>query len=157
MSQKEGEAAVESSRRPKACLIFVRISLAVNIAVLIAVCTVLVAFSSSEPVIYTWGPPTPGRGILLSIYFAILVVSIVLLTLHINTHSAGNTRTAVESMVAALLSTQILYKITTPATAGAANPVAISNLCISALHAVTLYLLWHTLKPKIGSTHFEDK
>ena len=46
-------------------------------------------------------------------------------------------------MIAALLLTQILYKITTPATAGANNPVAISNLCISAFHAVTLYLLWH--------------
>ena len=32
--------------------------------------------------------------------------------------------------------------ITTPATAGPANPVAISNLAISVLHAVTLALLW---------------
>ena len=59
--------------------IFTRISLAVNVAVLIAVCLVLIAFSSSEPVVYTWGPPTAGRGILLSIYFAILVNSVALL------------------------------------------------------------------------------
>jgi hypothetical protein len=54
-------------------------------------------------------------------------------------------------MIAALLTTQILYKITTPATAGPANPVAISNLCISVLHATTLYLLWqkHTAAIRI--------
>lgn len=54
-------------------------------------------------------------------------------------------------MIAALLTTQILYKITTPATAGPSNPVAISNLCISVLHATTLYLLWqkHTAAIRI--------
>jgi len=84
-----------------------------------------------------------------------LVVSIVLLALY--TGAQTNTATAtVENFVAALLATQILYKITTPATAGPDNPAAISNLCISALHATTLYLLWvHNLKLKILST--EDK
>jgi hypothetical protein len=45
-------------------------------------------------------------------------------------------------MAAALLATQVLYKVSTPATAGPANPVALSNLGISALHAATLALLW---------------
>ena len=142
-------AAVDVDRRSYVCAVFVRISLLVNIGVLIAVCTVLIAFCTSEPVIYTWGPPTAGRGILLSIYFSILVVSMVLLFAYSQSSGKQSSRIAVEYMVAALLSTQILYKITTPATAGAANPVAISNLCISALHTVTLYFLWHTLKPKI--------
>ena len=123
-------------------LYFVRTSLAVNIAVLVAVCTVLIAFSSSEPVIYSWGPPTAGRGILLSVYFSILILSVLLLVLHVRCAD----KAAIEHMVAALLAAQIFYKITTPATAGPSNPVAISNLCISALHAVTLYLIWQRHK-----------
>jgi hypothetical protein len=151
--------SVDAGILPKACTLFVRLSLSANIVVLVAVCTVLTAFGSSEPVVYAWGPPTAGRGILLSIYFSIMVVSTALLVLH--THSNASSRTAVDHMVAALLTTQILYKITTPATAGAANPVAISNLCISALHTVTLYFLWHTIIPKRSTdvTHenFEKK
>ena len=130
-------SAASPSKLPWATL-FTRISLAVNVAVLIAVCIVLIAFSTSEPVVFTWGPPTPGRGILLSIYAAILVNSVALLWLHVRCVD----KTAIEHMVAALLSTQILYKITTPATAGASNPAALSNLGISALHAATLTLLW---------------
>ena len=124
--------------------IFVRISLVVNVVVLITVCIVLIAFSSSEPVIYAWGPSTSGRGILLSVYFAILFVSILLLGLHVYCSN----RSAIEHMVVALLTTQILYKITTPATAGPSNPVAISNLAISILHAVTLSLLLQRYKSR---------
>lgn len=122
--------------------VFIRASLVTNIAVLVVVCTVLIAFGSSEPVVFAWGPPTAGRGILLSIYFAILANSLLLLWLHARCAD----KSAVEHAVAALLSTQILYKITTPATAGPANPVAISNLAISALHASTLYHLWRQHK-----------
>jgi hypothetical protein len=110
--------------------LFTRVSLAVNVLILVAVCLVLVAFSSSELVNDAWGPPTAGRGILLSVYFAILVDSVVLLWLHL----------------AALLATQVLYKVTTPASAGTSNPVAICNLAVSALHAVTLALLWRQYK-----------
>ena len=80
---------------------FVRISLVVNVSVLIAVCSVLIAFSSSDHVIYVWGPPTAGRGILLSVYFAILVVSIFLLGLHLYCAE----KSAIEHMVVALLAT----------------------------------------------------
>jgi hypothetical protein len=111
----------------------------VNIAVLVAVCTVLVAFPSSERITFVWGPPTAGRGILLSIYFAILFMSGALLA----AHSRCADKKPVQYMVAALLATQIAYKITTPATAGALNPVALSNLAISLLHAATLYKLWY--------------
>ena len=137
VSDQSGAVAHES-HWPNTRKAFVRLSLSVNVVVLIAVCTVLIAFSSSEPVVYAWGPPSSGRGILLSIYFAILFVSIVLLTMH----SRNPNNAAIHHMVAVLLATQIVYKVSTPATAGAANPVAISNLCISGLHAVTLYLLW---------------
>ena len=127
--------------------LFVRLSLGVNVVVLIAVCLVLLAFSDSEPVVFVWGPPTAGRGILLSVYFAILVDSALLLWLHVRCTD----KAAVEHMVAALLATQILYKISTPATAGASNPVAISNLAISAVHAVTLSLLWRHHKVVVPS------
>ena len=125
--------------------IFTRISLAVNVVVLIAVCLVLIAYGNSEPVVFVWGQPTAARGILLSVYFAILVDSVVLLWLHVRCVD----KLAIENMVVALLATQILYKITTPATAGASNPVAISNLAISALHAVTLTLLWRQYKSQV--------
>lgn len=134
--------------QPQTRKAFVRISLAANIVILIAVCTVLIAFGTSEPVVYAWGTPTAGRGILLSIYFAILIMSILLFAMHYRSPS----NPAIQYMVAALLATQILYKVSTPITtalvrepssaAGGANPVAISNLCISGLHAVTLFLLW---------------
>jgi hypothetical protein len=129
---------------PRATKIFIRISLSMNIAVLIAVCTVLIASSSAEHANYVWGPPTVGRGILLSVYFSILAGSVVLLTLHVRNPGVA----AIEHMVAALLCTQIMYKISTPATAGPANPVAISNLCISALHGVTVYLLWRKFESR---------
>jgi hypothetical protein len=74
-----------------------------------------------------WGSFTAARGILLSIYFAILVASIVLLLL------------PVTAFIAALLSVQVIYKVTTPFTVGTfRNPVVISNLVISAVHIVTL-------------------
>ena len=68
--------------------VFVKISLAAKIAVLVAVCTVLIAFSSSKCVVYAWGPPSSDRGILLSIYFAILFVSILLLMMHFWQHKS---------------------------------------------------------------------
>ncbi len=128
---------------PKRLRIFVRVSLVVNIVVLVAVCTVLLAFGKSEPVTSVWGEPTAGRGILLSVYFAILFVSLLLLWLHVRWAN----KATIEHMVAALLATQIAYKISTPATAGPANPVAISNLVVSVLHGATLYLLWRRHNP----------
>jgi hypothetical protein len=87
-------------------------------------------------------PPTAGRGILLSLYFSILCLSLLLLWLHVRSAD----KAVAEHMSAALLAAQILYKITTPATAGVSNPVAISNLAISVLHAATLYLMWQQYK-----------
>ena len=46
-------------------------------------------------------------------------------------------------MITALLVIQVMYKITTPVTAGLTNRVAISNVVISAWHCVTLNSLWH--------------
>jgi hypothetical protein len=122
--------------------IFTRISLAVNIAVLIPVCFVLVAFATSEFVTAVIGPLTASRGILLSIYFAILINSVILIWFHVRCSD----KSAIEQMVVALLATQILYKITTPATVGVSNPIVLCNLAVSALHTYTLALLWRQYK-----------
>ena len=94
-------ALSESNATWKFAYIFVRISLTANTLVLIPVCIVLIAYSNSELVVNGLGPFTAARGILLSIYFAILVDSVILLALHVYFVN----RTEVEYMVAALLVT----------------------------------------------------
>jgi hypothetical protein len=104
---------------------WIYLSLILNIVVLVPI-VVLMALKS-KIVDDTWGPFTAARGILWSIYVAILVVSIALLFLPI------------PAFVAALLSVQVIYKITTPFTVGRiGHPVVISNLAISAVHIATL-------------------
>ena len=104
---------------------WIYLSLILNIVVLVPI-VVLMALKS-KIVDDTWGPFTAARGILWSIYVAILVVSIALLFLPI------------PAFVAALLSVQVIYKITTPFTVGRiGHPVVISNLVISAVHIATL-------------------
>jgi hypothetical protein len=101
------------------------ISLAVNIVVLIPI--VVLMSIRARLVDKAWGPFIEARGILLSIYFAILVASVVLLFM------------PAPAFVAALLAVQVIYKVTTPITVGRiSNPVVISNLFIAALHVVTL-------------------
>lgn len=108
------------------------ISLAVNIVVLIPI---LVLMSIRARLVdKAWGPFTEARGILLSIYFAILVASVVLLFM------------PAPAFVAALLAVQVIYKVTTPITVGRiSNPVVISNLLIAALHVVTLVSIFMVL------------
>ena len=117
--------------------ILVRLSLAANVIVLLLVCIALIAFGSSEPVIFTWGESTPARGILLSIYISILLVSCILLSFTFRRPISDSTK----NMTAALLIVQVAYKLTTPLTVGISNPCVISNLCIAALHIATLILI----------------
>ena len=127
---------------------FIRVSLAVNVAVLLAVCPALAgAFGGSELVTAAWGPPTAARGILLSVYFAIFVSSVLLLWLY----ERRADKAAAEHGVAALLGVQVLYKATTPLTAGALNPVALCNLAVAAVHAVTLCMLWRRHRDRAAS------
>jgi hypothetical protein len=101
------------------------LSLGLNILVLIPI-VVLMAINS--PIVdEAWGQFTAARGILMSIYLSILVVSVFLVF------------RPVPSFVAALLIVQVVYKLTTPFTVGTVlNPIVISNLAISALHIATL-------------------
>lgn len=88
----------------------IRLSLLLNIAVLIPVCLGLLL--DAAWVVHAYGTATAARGILLSVYGAILIVSTVLLLRQ-------------EAMlVAPLLLVQVVYKLTTPLTVGSLqNPV----------------------------------
>ena len=103
-------------------------SLLVNVVVLIPVCVGLLVDASWVGDVY--GTVSAARGILLSVYSAILVVSLGLLF------------TREPMLVAPLLLVQVLYKLTTPFTVGSfVNPVVISNLVIAALHLTTLGMI----------------
>ena len=82
-----------------------------------------------------FGPDSPARRILSSVYFAILVMSLALLAALV--FSARD----VMPYSVALLMLQVLYKVTTAIVLGVAHPVVIANLLISALHVVTLVTL----------------
>jgi hypothetical protein len=111
------------------------ISLIANVLILIPVCIFLIWDTPQISSVY--GSHSPARAILLSFYGAILLVSIALLF------------KPLPMLVAPLLLVQILYKITTPFTVGSfTNPVVISNLLVTALHLITLYLILRTIGSK---------
>jgi hypothetical protein len=104
------------------------VSLVANVAVLIPVCVGLLVDASWVADVY--GAATPARRILLSVYVAILIVSMCLLFKR------------EPMLVAPLLLVQVLYKLTTPFTVGSfTNPVVISNVVIAGIHLVTLGLI----------------
>ncbi len=116
--------------------ILVYTCLAVNILVLT---TIFVLMAMKSPLVDdSWGPFTEARGILMSIYLSILVVSVLLLFF------------PVPAFLFALFSVQVIYKITTPFTVGSfSNPVVISNLFIAAFYTVTLISIFPTVKSLI--------
>ena len=104
--------------------VMMQVSLWLNIAVLVPV---LVALAVDRPgIVEVFGPRSPARGILQSIYFSILIVS------------AGLLIVKDPRAIAALLVVQIVYKLTTPFTVRPGNPVVLSNLAITAVHLATL-------------------
>ena len=104
------------------------LSLLLNLAVLVPVCGSLLL--SAPWTVAAYGAPSPARGILLSVYLAIGLLSALLLL------------RPIPAAVAALLAVQVVYKITTPLTTGTiSNPVVISNLLIAAFHIATLVVL----------------
>lgn len=107
------------------------LSLLLNVAVLLPVCGGLLTHANW--VCAAYGEHSPARGILLSVYLAIAVVSVGLLVV----------RNPVA--VAAMLLVQVLYKVTTPYTVGTvANPVVVSNLAIAAFHTATIVVIWRS-------------
>lgn len=108
------------------------VSLIVNIVVLVPILVLMII--KSPLVDHAWGSFTASRGILMSIYFAILVASVVLLIM------------PVAAFIAALLSVQVIYKVTTPVTVRSLkNPVVISNLVIATLHIFTVVSLFNSV------------
>ncbi len=108
------------------------LSLLLNIAVLIPVCTGLAI--NANWTLLSYGEATPARGILLSIYVSILLASVLLVFFR------G------PRAVSALLMVQVLYKFTTPITVESLqNPVVISNLIVAAFHLVTLISIWRVV------------
>ena len=108
------------------------ISLIVNIVVLVPILVLMII--KSPLVDHAWGSFTASRGILMSIYFAILVASVVLLIM------------PVAAFIAALLSVQVIYKVTTPVTVRSLkNPVVISNLVIATLHIFTVVSIFNSV------------
>lgn len=111
-------------------MLFPKISLLLNILVLIPVCSGLLLKANWS--VDSYGIDTPARGILLSIYLAILIFSAVLLFYFD------------PKMVLALLSVQIIYKLISPIMVGTmTNPVIISNIFIALFHA---YSVWKIIE-----------
>lgn len=116
---------------------FILISLLINVGVLVPVCIGLIANAGWAQQAY--GPWSPARGILLSIYMAICAVSVLLLF------------RPIPMMVAALLLVQVFYKVTTPFTVGTLkNRVVVSNLAIATVHSITLWLIWSHMQKRVG-------
>ena len=109
--------------------VMIKLSLLLNIAVLAPICVGLI--SDSNWIAESYGHFTTARGILLSVYLSIGVVSALLLFF------------SEPKCVATLLLVQFVYKLTTPVTVGTLlNPVVVSNLGIAGFHAVTLVLIF---------------
>jgi hypothetical protein len=105
-----------------------KLSLILNILVLIPVSSGILL--NSFWAVEAYGPDAPARGILLSIYLAILIVSAVLLVKFD------------AKFVMALLTVQIIYKVLSPIMVGTlTNPVIISNLFIALFHSLSVWKL----------------
>lgn len=105
------------------------VSLIINILVLVPVSLIL--FTNSLGAEDVFGVFTPARGVLLSMYLSILIISLALLV-----------KRDIK-FVSAILTMQVVYKLTTPFTVGdISNPVVISNLLVSAFHIVTLWVVF---------------
>lgn len=110
-----------------------RASLVLNALALLPICAALIL--DAQRITNAYGPATEARGILLSLYITILVMSLYLLVKPDN------------RMIVSLLSMQVIYKVTTPITVGTlANPIVISNLGIAAFHLCALVCIRATSK-----------
>jgi hypothetical protein len=107
---------------------FPKLSLLLNILVLIPVCSSILL--KSNLVIDSYGIETPALGILLSIYLTILIFSVVFLFKFD------------PKFVMALLLVQVVYKVLSPIMVGTlTNPVIISNLFIALFHSYSIWKL----------------
>ncbi len=109
-------------------MLFPKLSLLLNILVLIPVCSSILL--KSNLVIDSYGIETPALGILLSIYLTILIFSVVFLFKFD------------PKFVMALLLVQVVYKVLSPIMVGTlTNPVIICNLFIAVFHSYSIWKL----------------
>ena len=112
-------------------MLFPKLSLLLNILVLIPVCSSILL--KSNLVIDSYGIETPALGILLSIYLTILIFSVVFLFKFD------------PKFVMALLLVQVVYKVLSPIMVGTlTNPVIICNLFIALFHSYSIWKLAST-------------
>lgn len=105
------------------------LSLTLNLVVLIPVCGGLLAKATWTD--NAFGGPAVARQILLCVYLSIALMSMLLLV-------RPDPR-----MVATLLLMQVVYKLATPWLVGTwQNPVILTNIGVTAVHTVTLALIW---------------
>ncbi len=109
-------------------MVFPKLSLLLNILVLIPVCSGI--YLKSSWTLRSYGTDTPAQRILLSIYLAILISSAILIFKFD------------PKFVMALLTVQIIYKLLSPFMVGSfTNPVIISNIFIALFHMVSVWKL----------------
>lgn len=109
------------------------VSLLVNIVI---VFPVSVGILLNQPAMTAaFGPQSDARAILASVYLAIGLVSVIMLA-----GLASKNSDLIATMAIGLLSMQVVYKTITILTVGFASPVVVTNLCVIAVHAVTLGL-----------------
>lgn len=109
-------------------MLFPKLSLLLNILVLIPVCSGI--YLKSSWTLSSYGTDTPAQRILLSIYLAILISSAILIFKFD------------PKFVMALLTIQIIYKLLSPLMVGSfTNPVIISNIFIALFHMVSVWKL----------------
>ncbi|MEL6640331.1 MAG: hypothetical protein AAFP98_03290 [Pseudomonadota bacterium] len=110
------------------------ISFFVNLVVLGLVVPAIMVGSTRMTAAF--GPDTDARKILICIYSAIWLTSLLGLGL-----VALNRLEDAVVLAVGLLSLQIIYKVLTGAVVGLGNPVVMTNLPIAALHSATLLLI----------------
>ncbi|QUJ75845.1 hypothetical protein KDD17_12985 [Sulfitobacter albidus] len=110
------------------------VSHALNVLILIAVVPAL--WRDAPGTAEAFGPDTPARRILMCVYLAILLTSVVALIL------AGMGHYGMALTIGLVLfPMQILYKTATAFAVGIDNPVVITNLVVVVVHSITLATL----------------
>jgi hypothetical protein len=108
------------------------LSLSVNVLLFTVICTGLVMDARWARVFY--GQQSPARRVMLSVYLASLLVSLLMLL------------GLLPMFVLPLLMFQIAVKLFSPIAFGTfRHPIVIIYLCVATLHSVTLYTLWPSL------------
>lgn len=110
------------------------LSLIVNILVLAPLVWALSL--NSGGMAEAFGPDTPARRILASVYLTILMMSLALLA------ALGFSKHDITPYAVTLLVLQVLYKVTTAFALGLGHPVVSANLAISAVHVATLVVVY---------------